>query len=95
MKDLNEEIRRIKQLSGMKLNEDSGISDWDSLYQWLKIFSTDGGKYLRDNNIQSGIWLKRAIDNGEVTIDDLNLVAKNGDGQIFSDLSVAQRLINK
>ena len=95
MKNLIDEIMRIKKLSGLMIKENKDNSDWDTVYNWLKIFSTDNNSLLRTKNIGSGIWLKNALDNNVIEVSELDSVAKNNDGQVFSELPMVKNLLNK
>jgi hypothetical protein len=71
------------------LNE--GANDWDTLFNWLKQFSTDKGEFLSKNNISSGIFLEKKLTSGEVKVEDLDKIAKK-DGTVFSKLPVYNRI---
>lgn len=93
MKNLFEELLRIKELSGFPIKENKEISDWNTLYTWIKLFSTDDGQLLRSNNITSGIWLKNSIENGEITPTKIDSVTRLSDGVKFSELPLVKKLI--
>lgn len=93
MNNLFEEILRIKQLSGFVINENKEINDWNTIYAWAKLFSSDDGYFLTKNNITSGVWLKDAIENGKITPQDIDNVTRESDGVKFSDLPMVKRLI--
>lgn len=79
----------ISQIVKEELNE--GANDWDTLFNWLKQFSTDKGEFLSKNNISSGIFLEKKLTSGEVKVEDLDKIAKK-DGTVFSKLPVYNRI---
>lgn len=99
-KTLTEELNRIKELSGIKLIESHELSErriaqiWDDTYRWLEVFSTDNNNFLLTNNIRSGVWLRRAVESGKVTPEQLDKIATNGE-QVFSTLPIIMDLKNK
>jgi len=95
-KSLTEELNRIKELSGVKLTESTENSDWETLYTWAKSFSTDNEKFLNDNDIKSGEWLKRAIQGKKITPEDIDAVTKKSESGVkFSELPMLKTLTNK
>ena len=94
-KSLIEELNRINELSGIKLNENNEYSDWNTVYTWAKLFTTDDGDFLRKNNITSGVWLKKDIESGKITVEDIDKVTRESDGVKFSELSMVKSLLNK
>lgn len=67
--------------------------NWETVYTWLKLFSTDKGNFLNSHNITSGIWLKKALDTNQVTPAQLDMIAKSN-GKVFSTLPMVQDLTN-
>lgn len=94
-KSLIEELNRINELSGIKLNENNEYSDWNTVYTWTKLFTNDDGDFLRKNNITSGVWLKKDIESGKITVEDIDKVTRESDGVKFSELSMVKSLLNK
>jgi hypothetical protein len=92
-KSLMEELNRIKELSGVKLNEGKEGNDWETIYTWAKLFSTDDGNFLSKNSITSGVWLKKAIGSGKITTQDIDSVTRESDGVKFSELPMVKNLI--
>lgn len=93
-KTLVEELNRIKELSGVKLNEQSERENqqiWDDVYRWLEVFSTDKNFFLIKNNITSGEWLRRAVESGEVKPEQLDRIATNGE-LVYSKLPILMKL---
>jgi hypothetical protein len=75
---------------------ESEASDWDTLYNWLNIYTRNDNKaksFLYKHHIINGTWLKKVLDSGEVTIDQIDELAKNPEGQSLSDLSMYKRLM--
>lgn len=79
----------IKSMIKESLNE--GANDWNTLFDWLKQFSTDKGEFLSKNNISSGIFLEKKLTSGEVKIEDLDKIAKKDD-TVFSKLPAYNRI---
>lgn len=86
---IKEEIRNILREANNEL------SDWDTVYTWAKLFSTDTGNFLSKNNITSGVWLKKAIEAGKITLQDIDNVTRESDGVKFSELPMVKTLTNK
>jgi hypothetical protein len=82
-------VSLIRTMVRESLNE--GANDWDTLFNWLKQFSTDKGEFLSKNNISSGIFLEKKLTSGEVKVEDLDKIAKK-DGTVFSKLPVYNRI---
>jgi tetratricopeptide (TPR) repeat protein len=82
-------ISLVRTMIRESLNE--GANDWNTLFDWLKQFSTDKGEFLSKNNISSGIFLEKKLTSGEVKVEDLDKVAKK-DGTVFSKLPVYNRI---
>lgn len=83
----------LEELKHIKENESS---DWDTLYNWLSTYTRNDDKarsFLYKHNIINGTWLKKALDTKDVTIDQLDSLAKNPQGQSLSDLSMYKRLM--
>lgn len=85
---IKEEIRNILREANNEL------SDWDTVYTWAKLFSTDTGNFLSKNNITSGVWLKKAIEAGKITLQDIDNVTRESDGVKFSELPMVKTLTN-
>jgi hypothetical protein len=91
-------ISLLKQIIKEELENvlENESSDWDTLYNWLNIYTRNDDKaksFLYKYNIINGTWLKKVLDSGEVTIDQINDLAKNPEGQSLSDLSMYKRLM--
>jgi hypothetical protein len=82
-------ISLVRTMIKESLNE--GANDWNTLFDWLKQFSTDKGEFLSKNNISSGIFLEKKLTSGEVKVEDLDKIAKK-DGTVFSKLPVYNRI---
>lgn len=93
MKNLFEEILRIRELSGFVINENKEMNDWNTIFSWAKLFSTDNGAFLNRNNITSGVWLKNSIESGNITPQDIDNVTRESDGVKFSELPMVKKLI--
>jgi hypothetical protein len=93
MKELIDEMGRIRYLFNYKLNESKEANDWNTIYTWAKLFSTDNGNFLIKNNITSGVWLKDAFESGKITLQDIDNVTRESDGVKFSELPMVKNLI--
>jgi hypothetical protein len=82
-------ISLVRTMIRESLNE--GANDWNTLFDWLKQFSTDKGEFLSKNNISSGIFLEKKLTSGEVKVEDLDKIAKKDD-TVFSKLPVYNRI---
>lgn len=96
--DLTRIVKRvIKETQIYQLNEMDGLDErrinqlWDDTYRWLEVFSTDDNIFLLTNNIRSGIWLRRAVEEGKVTSEQLDKIATNGE-QVYSTLPIVMEL---
>jgi hypothetical protein len=85
-------ISLVRTMIRESLNE--GANDWNTLFDWLKQFSTDKGEFLSKNNISSGVFLEKKLTSGEVKVEDLDKIAKK-DGTVFSKLPVYNRNITE
>jgi len=85
----SELISLVRTMIRESLNE--GANDWNTLFDWLKQFSTDKGEFLSKNNISSGVFLEKKLTSGEVKVEDLDKIAKK-DGTVFSKLPVYNRI---
>ena len=82
-------ISLVRTMIRESLNE--GANNWNTLFDWLKQFSTDKGEFLSKNNISSGVFLEKKLTSGEVKVEDLDKIAKK-DGTVFSKLPVYNRI---
>ena len=82
-------ISLVRTMIRESLNE--GANDWNTLFDWLKQFSTDKGEFLSKNNISSGVFLEKKLTSGEVKVEDLDKIAKK-DSTVFSKLPVYNRI---
>jgi hypothetical protein len=82
-----------RQSNNMMNEANNELSDWGTVYTWAKLFSTDNGNFLSKNNITSGVWLKRDIENGKITLQDIDNVTRESDGVKFSELPMVKSLI--
>ena len=82
-------ISLVRTMIRESLNE--GANDWNTLFDWLKQFSTDKEEFLSKNNISSGVFLEKKLTSGEVKVEDLDKIAKK-DGTVFSKLPVYNRI---
>jgi hypothetical protein len=84
----------LGQPSNNMMNEaNNENNNWETVYTWAKLFSTDNGNFLSKNNITSGVWLKRDIENGKITLQDIDNVTRESDGVKFSELPMVKSLI--
>lgn len=82
----------LKELKQIKENESN---DWNTLFNWLSIYTKndDNAKsFLYKHNIINGTWLKKALDSGDVTIDQIDSLANNPQNQSLSDLPMYKKL---
>ncbi len=91
-------VSLLKQIIKEELENvlENESSNWDTLYNWLNIYTRNDDKaksFLYKHNIINGTWLKKALDSGEVTIDQIDNLAKNPEGQSLSDLSMYKKLM--
>ena len=84
----------LGQQSNNMMNESNELNNWETIYTWAKLFSTDNGNFLSKNNIISGVWLKKAIEGGKITLQDIDNVTRESDGVKFSELPMVKRLTN-
>ena len=56
---------------------------YGSLYKWIVTFG--GEDLMSQKNVHNGMRLRKALNDGSITVDEINAVADNG-GQKFSDL---------
>lgn len=93
----NDGVPRTNKVGGTMPVSESIDSEWESLYNWLDVFSKDNRDskaFLHKNNIINGSWLKRQLENGAVTIEELDSLAQNPSGQVFSDLPLFKRIFS-
>jgi len=83
-----------RQSNNMMNEANNELSDWGTVYTWAKLFSTDNGNFLSKNNITSGVWLKKAIEAGKITLQDIDNVTRESDGVKFSELPMVKTLTN-
>ena len=84
----------LGQPSNNMMNEaNNENNNWETVYTWAKLFSTDNGNFLSKNNIASGVWLKKAIEGGKITLQDIDNVTRESDGVKFSELPMVKSLI--
>lgn len=81
---IKKEVKRILE------NESN---NWETVYTWAKLFSTDSRNFLSKNNITSGVWLKKAIESGKITPQDIDNVTRESDGTKFSELPMLKTLM--
>lgn len=84
----------LGQKSNNMMNENNENNDWNTVYNWAKLFSTDNGLFLTKNNITSGIWLKDALKSGKITLQNIDNVTRESDGVKFSELPMVKKLVN-
>jgi hypothetical protein len=82
----------VGQPSNNMMNENNENNNWETVYTWAKLFSTDNGNFLSKNNITSGVWLKKAIEGGKITLQDIDNVTRESDGVKFSELPMVKTL---
>jgi hypothetical protein len=83
----------LGQPSNNMMNEaNNENNNWETVYTWAKLFSTDNGNFLSKNNITSGVWLKKAIESGKITPQDIDNVTRESDGTKFSELPMLKSL---
>jgi len=82
----------VGQPSNNMMNENNENNNWETVYTWAKLFSTDNGNFLSKNNITSGVWLKKAIEGGKITLQDIDNVTRESDGVKFSELPMLKSL---
>jgi hypothetical protein len=75
------------------MNEGNESNNWNTIYTWAKLFSTDNGNFLSKNNITSGVWFKEAFKSGKITPQDIDKVTRESDGVKFSELPMVKNLI--
>ena len=77
----------------LKIVLENESNDWETVYTWAKLFSTDNRNFLSKNNITSGVWLKKAIESGKITPQDIDNVTRESDGTKFSELPMLKTLM--
>jgi hypothetical protein len=82
----------VGQPSNNMMNENNENNNWETVYTWAKLFSTDNGNFLSKNNITSGVWLKKAIESGKITLQDIDNVTRESDSVKFSELPMVKTL---
>lgn len=85
---------KLNHQSNNMMNENNENNDWNTVYNWAKLFSTDNGLFLTKNNITSGIWLKDALKSGKITLQNIDNVTRESDGVKFSELPMVKKLVN-
>jgi hypothetical protein len=83
----------LGQSTNNMMNEGNESNNWNTIYTWAKLFSTDNGNFLSKNNITSGIWFKDAFESGKITPQDIDKVTRESDGIKFSELPMVKSLI--
>jgi predicted aspartyl protease len=88
-------VSLLKQIikEELKTISENESNDWDIIYTWAKLFSTDNGNFLSKNNITSGVWLKKAIEGGKIILQDIDNVTHESDGVKFSKLPLLKTLM--
>lgn len=77
----------------LKTISENESNDWNIIYTWAKLFSTDNGNFLSKNNIRDGVWLKKGIESGKITLQDIDNVTRESDGVKFSKLPLLKTLM--
>ena len=83
----------LGQSTNNMMNENKEANNWNTIYTWAKLFSTDNGNFLSKNNITSGVWFKDAFESGKITTQDIDNVTRKSDGVKFSELPMVKSLI--
>lgn len=83
-----------ENVSEEAVNEEEYCQDCQTIYEWIKSF---GGKdLLSEKQITSGILLKKAMEGGKITIQEINNnTRKSASGKIFSELPLVQKVMGQ
>ena len=84
----------MAQRSNPMMNEDKQSNDWNTVYDWVKINSSDNEEFLNKHNITSGHWLMTDLKRGKITPEDIDAVTYFSESNLrFSELPMVQRLL--